>query len=142
MKSVVTEGTAAALGEKLHVPIAGKTGTSNEARDTWFVGMTPDYVIGVWIGFDDGADLRLTGAQAALPIWTDFARQVIPSNSPDFPVPTGVVTRDVDPQTGQLATSQCPEVVSEVFSEGTEPTDYCALHGGGFWDRIKRSLGL
>jgi len=143
LKGVVQRGTASRAKDMgLQGIVAGKTGTTDEYRDAWFVGYTPDLVIGVWVGFDDGADLRLTGAQAALPIWTDFARQVIPSNSPDFPVPTGVVTRDVDPQTGQLATSQCPEVVSEVFSEGTEPTDYCALHGGGFWDRIKRSLGL
>ena len=144
LKGVVQRGTAArakALG--LQGIVAGKTGTTDEYRDAWFVGYTSDLVIGVWVGFDDGTDLRLTGAQAALPIWTDFARQVIPSDSPDFPIPTGVVTRDVDPQTGQLATSQCPEVVSEVFIEGTEPTDYCAVHGGGgFWERIKRSFGL
>ena len=53
MESVVTEGTAAEVGAKLKMPIAGKTGTSNEARNTWFIGMTPDYVIGVWVGYDD-----------------------------------------------------------------------------------------
>ncbi len=143
LKGVVERGTAArAKAMGLQGIVAGKTGTTDDYRDAWFVGYTPDLVIGVWVGFDDGSDLRLTGAQAALPIWTDFARQVIPSNSPNFPIPTEVITRDVDPQTGQLATSECPEVVSEVFIEGTEPTDYCAVHGGGFWDRMKRSLGL
>lgn len=85
-------------------------------------------------GFDSGADLRLTGAAAARPIWIEFARQIVPSDSPDFEVPVGIVRRKVDPQTGQLATSGCPEAVEEVFIEGTEPTDYCAIHGGGLWE--------
>jgi len=143
LKGVVERGTASkarALG--LHGIVAGKTGTTDKYRDAWFIGYTPDLVVGVWVGFDDGTELRLTGAQAALPLWVEFARQVIPSNSPDFPIPTGVIMRDVDPESGQLATSRCPQVVSEVFIEGTEPTDYCAVHGSGFWDRIKRSLGL
>jgi penicillin-binding protein 1B len=94
------------------------------------------------VGFDDGTPLRLTGAQAALPIWVDFARQVIPADSPDFPQPSGIAVRMVDPASGLLATADCPESVEEVFIEGTEPEDYCPLHGGGFWDRLKRGLGL
>lgn len=143
LKGVIDRGTAAgarAMGLKRIV--AGKTGTTDGYRDAWFVGYTPEIVIGVWVGFDDERPLGLTGAQAALPIWTEFARQVIPSNSPDFTAPSGVVTREIDPQTGQLATSKCPERTPEVFIEGTEPTVYCEVHGEGFWDRIKRAFSF
>jgi penicillin-binding protein 1B len=143
LKGVIDRGTAArarAMGLKSFV--AGKTGTTDGYRDAWFVGYTPEIVIGVWVGFDDEQPLGLTGAQAALPIWTEFARQVIPSHSPDFTAPSGVVTREIDPQTGQLATSKCPERTPEVFIEGTEPTVYCEVHGEGFWDRIKRTFSF
>ena len=118
MKGVVERGTAAkARTMGLRGVVAGKTGTTDGYRDAWFVGYTPDLVIGVWVGFDDEQALGLTGSQAALPLWTAFARRVIPSNSPDFAVPPGVVTREIDPTTGQLATSQCPERIAEVFME-------------------------
>ena len=73
MRSVVTEGTAS-TANVLKIPIAGKTGTSNDARDTWFLGLTPDYAIGVWIGFDDNRSLGggEAGAATAVPIFTDF----------------------------------------------------------------------
>jgi penicillin-binding protein 1B len=143
LKGVIDRGTAArARAMGLKSVVAGKTGTTDGYRDAWFVGYTPEIVIGVWVGFDDEQPLGLTGAQAALPIWTEFARQVIPSNSPDFTAPSGVVTREIDPQTGQLATSKCPERTPEVFIEGTEPTVYCEVHGEGFWDRIKRTFSF
>jgi penicillin-binding protein 1B len=106
------------------------------------VGYTSDVVIGVWVGFDDERPLRLTGAQAALPIWMDLARRVIPSNVSAFAMPPGVVTRDIDPKSGQLATFRCPEQVSEVFIEGTEPTVYCEVHGGGIWERLRHTFGF
>jgi penicillin-binding protein 1B len=143
LKGVVERGTAAkakTLG--LRGPVAGKTGTTDGYRDAWFVGYTPDVVIGVWVGFDDEQPIKLTGSQAALPIWTEFARQVIPAAGVDFEVPSGVVSREVDPQTGQLATSKCPERVAEVFIEGSEPTTYCEVHGEGFWERLKHSFGF
>lgn len=143
LQGAVERGTASrakALG--LRGGIAGKTGTTDGYRDAWFVGYTPELVIGLWVGFDSGKDLRLTGAEAALPIWIEFARRVVPPDSPAFEVPVSIVARTVDPQTGQLATSGCPQTVEEVFIEGTEPTDYCAIHGGGLWERFKRSLGL
>ncbi len=139
MEGVIERGTGTLIRRQgLTTPLAGKTGTTDGNRDAWFIGYTPELAIGVWVGFDDGRDLGLTGAEAALPIWIDFARQVLPSNSPPFPVPAGIVTRELDPQTGQLATSKCPQVIEEVFVEGTEPTEYCALHGVGVWDRVKR----
>lgn len=110
--------------------------------DAWFVGYTTDLVIGVWVGFDDERPIKLTGAQAALPIWSKLAARLIPRDQPDFPMPEGVVERRIDPQTGQLATAQCPEPITEVFIGGTEPADYCEVHGGGLWERLKRAFGL
>ena len=143
LEGVIQRGTASkakVLG--LQGTVAGKTGTTDGYRDAWFVGYTSDLVIGVWVGFDDERSLRLTGSQAALPIWIDLARRIIPPNVPAFVMPTGVVTRHIDPKTGQLATSQCPEQVSEVFIEGTEPTVYCEVHGGGIWERLRHTFGF
>ncbi|HEV8539825.1 MAG TPA: hypothetical protein VGQ60_01565, partial [Nitrospiraceae bacterium] len=78
----------------------------------------------------------------ALPIWMEMARHVIAPDSPEFAKPAGIVTESIDPQSGQLATSGCPEVVEEVFIQGTEPTQYCPLHGGGLLERLKRGLGF
>jgi len=122
--------------------VAGKTGTTDGYRDAWFVGYTTDVVIGVWVGFDDERPLRLTGSQAALPIWMELAQRVIPPNVPPFVMPAGVVARTIDPKTGQLATSQCPEQVPEVFIEGTEPSVYCEVHGGGIWERLRHTFGF
>ena len=143
LEGVIQRGTASkakVLG--LQGTVAGKTGTTDGYRDAWFVGYTSDVVIGVWVGFDDERPLRLTGSQAALPIWMDLARRVIPPNVPAFVMPFGVVTRNIDPKTGQLATFQCPEQVSEVFIEGTEPSVYCEVHGGGIWERLRHTFGF
>ncbi len=141
LKGVIERGTAVtAKRAGITIPVAGKTSTTDSTHDAWFVGYTPELAVGVWVGFDDSSELGLTGAQAALPIWADFVHQVIPLDSPDFTIPSGIITRNVDPKTGQLATSKCPESVEEVFIEGTEPTAYCALHGEGFWDRVKRAF--
>ncbi len=143
LRGVVERGTAAkARAMGLPGAVAGKTGTTDGYRDAWFVGYRPDLVIGVWVGFDDERPVRLTGSQAALPIWVDAARRLLPADAPDFPMPSGVVERSIDPTSGQLATSKCPEQVSEVFVEGTEPSSYCAIHGGGLWERLKRSFGF
>jgi membrane carboxypeptidase/penicillin-binding protein len=143
LEGVVRRGTAArakALG--LTGAIAGKTGTTDGYRDAWFVGYTSDLVIGVWVGFDDERAVRLTGSQAALPIWMDIARRMLPEQAPPFSPPAGVVVRAIDPKTGQLATSQCPEQLEEVFIEGTEPTVYCEAHGGGLWERLRHTFGF
>jgi penicillin-binding protein 1B len=143
LDGVIQHGTAT-RAKTLGFPgaIAGKTGTTDGYRDAWFVGYTSDVTIGVWVGFDDEQPLRLTGAQAALPIWMDIARRIVPERSSIFHRPSGIVTLKVDPKTGQLATSQCPEHVSEVFIEGTEPTVYCEIHGGGIWERLRHTFGL
>jgi len=141
LKGVVDRGTASkarALG--VRGPVAGKTGTTDGSRDAWFVGYSPDIAIGVWVGFDDERALKLTGAQAALPIWSELAARLIPGDLPDFEIPIGVVHRRIDPRTGQLATSRCPENRSEYFITGTEPKTYCEVHGGGVWERLKQTF--
>lgn len=143
LKGVIDRGTGArarALG--VQGPVAGKTGTTDGYRDAWFVGYTPELVIGVWVGFDDERALKLTGSQAALPIWSRLARRLISSRVLDFEIPSGLVQRDIDPRTGQLATARCPERTPEVFIAGTEPTVYCEIHGGGLWERLKHTFGF
>lgn len=143
LEGVIQRGTATkAKVIGLQGAVAGKTGTTDGYRDAWFVGYSSDLVIGVWVGFDDERPVGLTGAQAALPIWIDIARRVIPSETQTFVMPTGVVTRTIDPKTGQLATSQCPEQVPEVFVEGTAPSVYCEIHGGGIWERFRQTFGF
>jgi penicillin-binding protein 1B len=143
LEGVIQRGTASkAKIIGLQGAVAGKTGTTDGYRDAWFIGYSSEVVIGVWVGYDDERPLRLTGSQAALPIWMDLAQRVIPPNVPAFVMPPGVVTRNVDPKTGQLATFQCPERVSEVFIEGTEPSVYCEVHGGGMWERLRHTFGF
>lgn len=143
LQGVVQRGTAAIaprMGLTTH--IAGKTGTTDDHRDAWFIGYTPDLVIGVWVGFDGGATLKLTGAQAALPIWVDFFRKAVPALSINFPVPPGIVIRAIDPRTSQLATTACPDSLEEYFMEGTEPTIFCEIHNPGMLERLKDLFGL
>jgi len=143
LKGVVDRGTGArARAFGVQGPVAGKTGTTDGYRDAWFVGYTADIVIGVWVGFDDERPIKLTGSQAALPIWSELATRLIPQDQSDFEMPSGMVQRDIDPKTGQLATSQCPEKTPEVFIAGTEPTVYCEVHGGGLWERLKQTFGF
>ena len=130
LQGVVDGGTGyPARQAGLTGPAAGKTGTTDDTRDAWFVGYTPDVVAGVWVGLDGGGATGFTGAQGALPIWTDFVRALGPgSGAPDFTVPDGIVWRDVDPQSGGLATPECPSKRHEPFLAGTEPRVPCALH--------------
>jgi penicillin-binding protein 1B len=110
-------------------PAAGKTGTTNDYKDAWFVGYTPDLLAVVWVGFDNQSKLGLSGAQAALPIWTDFMKKATAGTSvTDFVPPPGIKLVDVDPLSGQLATPNCPKVIREAFLEGEEPTTFCFLH--------------
>jgi penicillin-binding protein 1B len=127
LEGVVEEGTGAAV-RRLGItqPVAGKTGTTNEAKDAWFVGYSPDLIAGVWVGFDDGTPVGLTGAKAALPIWVAFMREGLKAyGERPFQVPAGVVFRDVDRHSGLLASFTCPESVHEAFIVGTEPAVTC-----------------
>jgi penicillin-binding protein 1A len=108
-------------------PRAGKTGTTNEFTDAWFIGFVPNLVTGVWVGYDDNQTLgeRQSGAVAACPIWTEFMKEAL-QDTPvlDFPVPPNIVFVKIDPKTGLLALEDCPDAVLLPFVKGTEPTDY------------------
>ncbi len=130
LKGVFERGTAeSARRLGFTRPAAGKTGTTNDNKDSWFVGYTPDLLAVVWVGFDNQSKLGLTGAQAALPIWTEFMKQAT-AGMPvsDFLPPPGIRIVDIDPLSGQLATPNCPNVVHEAFQEGDEPRGTCPLH--------------
>ncbi len=125
LTSVVDHGTAQ-RAQALRRALAGKTCTSNDARDAWFVGYSPDIVAGVWVGFDDRRPLgnRESGARSALPIWIDVMRAALANRSPaGFPVPSGIVTARIDPATGLLAYPNQADAIDEVFLEGTAPTE-------------------
>jgi penicillin-binding protein 1B len=130
MRSVLNEGTAAAArGAGFTLDAAGKTGTTNDLRDAWFVGFTPDLLTVVWVGFDDNQPVGLSGARAALPIWTQFMKMALAGHaSVPFEVPDGITFADIDPDTGKLATPACPRTFHEAFVSGTEPTQTCDLH--------------
>ena len=132
LKGVLDRGTAdVARRWGFTRPAAGKTGTTNDYKDAWFVGYTPDLLAVVWVGFDNQSKLNLSGAQAALPIWTEFMKRAT-AGTPvtDFVPPPGIKIVDVDPVSGKLATPNCPYVLREAFMEGDEPTGYCPLHPG------------
>jgi len=139
MRSVINEGTAASVRSAIpSLDIAGKTGTTNDQRDAWFVGMTPELLTVVWVGFDNNQPLGLSGSQAALPVWLSFNKRALAArpNVP-FPAPSGLAYAEIDRDTGQLATPECPKTRVEVFLPGTEPHTRCELHGGS----IKANVG-
>ncbi len=125
LTSVVDAGTGAKAKE-IGRPAAGKTGTSNDQRDAWFAGYTPDLACVVWVGFDDLKTIgkKEYGARAALPIWVDFMKQahknIVRS---DFEMPPGVIAVPIDPKSGLRAYEGMPNSLSEVFIDGTEPTE-------------------
>ena len=133
LKDVFTYGTggkARSLG--FDRPFAGKTGTTSNYRDAWFIGYSPRILTLVWVGFDDAHSVRLAGGDACVPIWTQYMDRVIglvPDN--DWRRPEDVVDRRVDPESGMLATPNCPQSHDEIFVAGTEPTTLCPIHSGG-----------
>jgi penicillin-binding protein 1B len=131
MRSVLNEGTGAAARAAGFTPdAAGKSGTTNDLRDAWFVGFTPELLTVVWVGLDDNQPLGLSGSAAALPIWTAFmSRALAGRESPSFQTPDGITFVDIDRDTGLIAGPACPRVFSEAFIQGTEPKEPCRLHG-------------
>jgi penicillin-binding protein 1B len=123
MKDVINRGTAAKVRARgLKANVAGKTGTS---RDGWFAGYTPNLVCVVWVGFDDGSQLGLTGANSALPIWTDFMEVALsehPEWQGDWQMPSGIDQVPIDPKTGAHASPDDPDKRIELFINGTSPT--------------------
>ena len=130
MRSVLNEGTAAgARSAGFTLDAAGKTGTTNDLRDAWFAGFTPELLTVVWVGFDDNQPVGLSGSQAALPIWTQFMKAALAGHADQsFEPPEGVTFVEIDPETGKLATPACPKRFNEAFIAGTEPTQPCELH--------------
>lgn len=132
MKDVVVRGSAARIwANGFHVPAGGKTGTTNDGADVWFIGYTADLVAGVWMGFDKPQKIKANaqGGELAAPAWASFMTEVYrrKPEPPDWPRPDGVVVREIDATTGRLANSSClGNLVTEFFVSGTEPTKTCA----------------
>lgn len=126
LKGVLDRGTAAGARKMGFSGIAaGKTGTTSNYKDAWFVGFTPSLLTLVWVGYDDNTTMNLSGGRAALPIWTNFMKQSVGDSQEDFSPPPGVVLVKVDPTTGLLSGKRCPDGVFEPFIEGHEPDKTC-----------------
>ncbi len=133
LEEVMRTGTAGGVRSRgFTVPAGGKTGTSH---DGWFAGFTSELLCIVWVGFDDNRELNLEGAHSALPIWTEFMKRALLirkyADAKEFPMADGVVTVEIDPESGMPASPSCPQKVSEVFISGTDPVGVCPLHGAG-----------
>ncbi|HUG42575.1 MAG TPA: transglycosylase domain-containing protein [Longimicrobiales bacterium] len=153
LEEVVSSGTASVIRTRgFWLPAAGKTGTTNDNKDVWFVGMTPDLVTGVWLGFDRPRPILpgAGGGRLAAPVWADImkgAYETRPSPAPWAP-PANIISAQVDERTGYLATGNCPpeDVRIEYFLIGTEPEMYCPLHPeagvdgllDNLWRRIRK----
>lgn len=132
LTSVVAAGGTGRNASQLGRPVAAKTGTSNDARDVWFAGFTPELVGVVWVGFDDHRSLgaRETGGRTALPIWVSAMRAALADRPAGiFAAPSGVISARIDPHTGLLAYEGQPDAIDEVFLDGTVPTEIAPLPG-------------
>jgi membrane carboxypeptidase/penicillin-binding protein len=144
LQSVVDQGTGYEI-RRLGVrgPVAGKTGTTNDGNDLWFVGYTPTLVAGFWFGYDVPRSLGYgaTGGRLAAPAWVDFYKGTWrDDDGTGWPEPPGLVAKTIDSYNGMLANEYCPTVHREWFRVGTEPTRVCDEHHASFWDSIE-SLG-
>jgi penicillin-binding protein 1B len=133
LEQVINHGTGEGARKRGFTrPAAGKTGTTNDSKDAWFTGFTPNLLAVVWTGFDQKEELGLTGAEASLPAWTDFMKAATASRPPlDFAPPPGIVVEKVDPLTGYLAGPNCPVVLEGAFPTALAPTQVCPLHSAG-----------
>ena len=131
MRSVINEGTGAgARAAGFALDAAGKSGTTNELRDAWFVGFTPELLTVVWVGMDDNQPVGLSGTQAALPIWTTFMTRALAGHA-NLPSSRrrGSPSSTSTGTPGRWRLPGCPRVFKEAFLAGTEPTEVCQLHG-------------
>jgi penicillin-binding protein 1B len=133
LQGVLRSGTGARVWSYgFNLPAAGKTGTSHDA---WFAGFTTKLLCVVWVGLDDYQDLKVDGPRGALPVWAEFMKAAHKHRSyrdaTDFAVPDGVVSAQVDVDSGMLATSACPKVTTNYYILGTQPVQFCPLHQGG-----------
>jgi membrane carboxypeptidase/penicillin-binding protein len=144
LRDVIDRGTgASARSLGLDFPAAGKTGTTDDFRDAWFVGFTPRVVAGVWVGFDQPAPIgdEAYGARIALPIWVDFMRRVRHALPPEeFSPPLGLQEVELCRISYMRPMDGCPTYV-EYFKEGDDvPSGLCPLHRGGIKQRVERAL--
>lgn len=133
MEGVVQRGTATSVNE-LGVPVAGKTGTTNDEKDAWFVGYTPDLVTGVYIGYDNPRPMGRgnTGGGLAAPVFLEFMKDALEGKPPvDFRVPRGIKLMPINRKTGLLAQAGQPGVIMEAFKPGTSPPDRYSVIGFG-----------
>ena len=132
LEGVIDHGTgygARAMG--LQGELAGKTGTTNDLRDSWFAGYSPDRATAVWVGYDDNSPTGLSGSRGGLPLWARFAIAVRPPGGYRiFNQPAGISTALIDPTTGLIATEYCPTTLTEVYPEGQVRTELCNQHQG------------
>ena len=135
LRDVVRHGTAVgSVGARINFPAGGKTGTTNDGNDVWFIGFTPDMVTGLWIGFDQPKKIKANaqGGVLAAPAWTAMMREVYERRTipAAWARPAGLTALDVDKTTGYKATPFCPKDVHyiESFIPGTEPTAFCPVH--------------
>jgi penicillin-binding protein 1B len=141
LEGVVDRGTGSGIRARgLRGPIAGKTGTTDDEYDLWFVGFTPEIVAVVWVGYDEPREIGVPSSRGALPIWADFLSQISGDRVRGaFTRPGVVVQVDIDPTSGARALPGCRERRSEFFLEGTVPEETCPLvapREGGFFDRL------
>jgi penicillin-binding protein 1A len=131
LESVVKEGTGKRV-RALNRPVAGKTGTTNDLYDAWFIGYTPQLITGVWVGFDSERSLGKgeTGSKAASPIWLEFMKKAMEKKPIEaFQVPEDVIFAKIDAKTGLLPVPESKNVRFECFKEGTAPTEYTKRPG-------------
>ncbi len=137
------EGTGAGVRARgFTLPAAGKTGTEHDA---WFAGFTTKLLTVVWMGLDNYHDLKLQGADAALPIWADFMTRAHKHRAyrdpGDFTIPDGVASALIDPDSGDLATTACPRTTVQYYLAGTQPVQFCPLHPGGVMEQAGYQSG-
>jgi membrane carboxypeptidase/penicillin-binding protein len=134
LKDVMVYGTAKSLKSfSQERPSAGKTGTTDDYRDAWFIGYTPQVITGIWVGYDKPrpGGRGFTGGAVCAPIWERFMRPALAARPlVDFPKPDTVVAVSIDPETGLPANQDCPSKVDEFYVAGTQPVENCPRHGG------------
>lgn len=141
LEGVVDRGTGRGIRSRgLRGPIAGKTGTTDDEHDLWFVGYTPELVAAVWVGYDEPRPIGVPSSRGALPIWADFLREVAGERVRGVFARPGTVERiEIDPESGARALAGCRARVAEYFLEGTAPRTTCPARGGpdrGFFERL------
>jgi penicillin-binding protein 1A len=148
MQDVIDRGTGTAVRSAgFFLPAAGKTGTTNDAKDVWFIGMTPDLVAGVWLGFDQPKQIlpNAFGGNLAAPIWAQTMKAAYAKRAAPAPwnAPATLTSVPIDGRTGHLATPDCPlaDVRIEYFRPGSEPRDQCPVHRRGLLDRLFKRGG-